>query len=75
MSKYEAKYEEVMTKMRMQWPDLKGKLTDEKTFTLMEDYYNAYMEYDAVMNDRNGELQRLNGAYRVLFNHVYGMIE
>jgi hypothetical protein len=71
-----AKYEEVMSGMKMEWPALKEKLLseDEKVFALMQEYYDAFLVYDAVMNDRKGELRHLNRAYGKLVNCIYGPI-
>ena len=70
-----AKYEEVMSAMKMEWPALKEKLlTDHKVFALMEEYYAAFLVYDAVMDDRKGELRDLNRAYNKLVNCIYGPI-
>jgi hypothetical protein len=71
-----AKYEEVMTGMNMQWPALKEKLLtkDDKCFALMREYHAAFLAYDAVMDDRKGELRRLNRAYGKLVNYLYGPI-
>jgi hypothetical protein len=74
MSNAIEKYEMVMREMHMEWPALKAKLDDERVLSLMEDYYNAYMVYDAVMDDRKGELRDLKRAYAKLVNRVYGPI-
>lgn len=69
-----AKYEEVMRAMRMEWPALKAKLDDEKVVELMNDYYSAFLVYDAIMDDRKGELRNLNRAYAKLVNRIHGFI-
>ena len=69
-----AKYEEVMRAMRMEWPALKAKLDDEKVVELMNDYYAAFLVYDAIMDDRKGELRNLNRAYAKLVNRIHGFI-
>ena len=71
-----AKYDEVMSAMKQDWPFLKDKLLtgDEKAFALMEEYYAAFLEYDAVMNDRKGELRRLDRGYGKLLNYLHGPI-
>lgn len=69
-----AKYEEVMRAMRMEWPALKAKLDDEKVVELMNDYYEAFLVYDAIMDDRKGELRNLNRAYAKLVNRLHGFI-
>ena len=71
-----AKYEAVMTGMNMEWPALKEKLltNDSKCLALMQDYHAAFVAYDAVMDDRKGELRRLNRAYGHLVNYLYGPI-
>lgn len=76
MSTMIAKYEAVMTGMNMEWPALKEKLltNDSKCFALMQDYYAAFVAYDAVMDDRKGELRHLNRAYGKLVNYLYGPI-
>lgn len=68
------KYEEVMHAMRMEWPALKAKLDDERVVGLMNDYYAAFLVYDAVMDDRKGELRHLNRAYAKLVNSIHGFI-
>ena len=67
-------YEEMTRAMRMEWPALKAKLDDEKVVKLMEEYYDAFLVYDAVMNDRKGELRHLNRVYTKLVNRIYGPI-
>ena len=76
MSTMIAKYEAVMTGMNMEWPALKDKLltNDSKCFALMQDYHAAFVAYDAVMDDRKGELRHLNRAYGKLVNYLYGPI-
>lgn len=69
-----AKYDEVMRAMRMEWPALKAKLDDEKVVELMNDYYSAFLVYDAIMDDRKGELRNLNRAYAKLVNRIHGFI-
>ncbi len=68
------KYEEMTRVMKMEWPELKKRLHDEKIVKLMEEYYSAFLVYDAVMNDRKGELQHLTRAYAKLVNRIYGPI-
>jgi len=68
------KYEEMTRAMRMEWPALKAKLDDDKVVKLMEDYYSAFLVYDAVTNDRKGELHHLNRVYAKLVNCIYGPI-
>jgi hypothetical protein len=69
-------YDEVMRGMKMEWPALKTKLLtgDEKVYSLMQEYYDAFLVYDAVMEDRKGELRHLNRAYGKLMNCIYGPI-
>ena len=69
-----AKYELVMRAMRMEWPALKAKLDDENVVELMNDYYAAFLVYDAIMDDRKGELRNLNRAYAKLVNRIHGFI-
>ena len=70
------KYEEMVIAMNEKWPLLKEKLLtgDKRAFGLMEEYYDAFLEYDAVMNDRKGELRRLDRAYGKLLNYLHGPI-
>jgi hypothetical protein len=69
-----AKYEDVTRAMKMEWPALKAKLDDEKVVELMNDYYDAFLVYDSIMEDRKGELRHLNRAYAKLVNRVHGFI-
>jgi hypothetical protein len=68
------KYELVMGAMRMEWPALKAKLDDEKIVGLMDEYYAAFLVYDAMMDDRKAELRHLNRAYAKLVNRIHGFI-
>ena len=68
------KYEEVTRAMKMDWPALKAKLDDERVVRLMNEYYDAFLVYDAIMDDRKGELRHLNRAYAKLVNSIYGFI-
>lgn len=69
------KYEQVKRiRGREEWPALKAKLDDEKVVELMNDYYAAFLVYDAMMDDRKRELRNLNRAYAKLFNRIHGFI-
>jgi len=68
------KYEQVILEMKMDWPALKAKLDDERVVGLMNDYYDAFLVYDAIMDDRKGELRNLNRAYAKLVNSIHGFI-
>ena len=67
-------YEAMSVAMKMEWPELKKRLDDEKAVFLMNEYYAAFLAYDAVMDDRKGELRHLNRCYAKLANHLYGPI-
>lgn len=68
------KYEQVILAMKMDWPALKAKLDDERVVGLMNDYYDAFLVYDAIMDDRKGELRNLNRCYAKLVNRIHGFI-
>jgi hypothetical protein len=60
--------------MKMEWPELKLRLEDPKVVTLMEEYYSAFLAYDAVMREPSVEHRRLTRAYAKLVNYMYGVI-
>jgi hypothetical protein len=67
-------YESMTLAMKMEWPELKTRLEDEKVVALMEEYYSAFLAYDAVMEETSVEHRRLTRAYAKLVNYMYGPI-
>ena len=67
-------YENLLSATKMEWPELKLRLEDRKVVTLMEEYYSAFLAYDAVMPETSVEHRRVTLAYAKLVNYMYGPI-
>ena len=67
-------YDDLMRVTNTQWPSLKKKLLsgDEIVLSLMQDYYEAFLVYEAAMGDRKFERRLRNRAHVKLMNFVYG---
>jgi len=70
-------YDELMRVTNTQWPSLKKKLMtgDENVLSLMQEYYDAFLVYEAAMGERKFERRLRNRAHVKLMNCVYGPID